>query len=316
VEEGIFWRSELEGLVPPGYSDKQVDSWMEKARTSQVVALEKGCGRISNRLATFTDGTKACIRYGINSDQILGETLSFYLSRLLGIRNVPPLALSELNSNNDQWFGVRKEVDSSQWTDKAVVSFTQWISNLTDVVTPAPLRAEDRKLHPLRAELENRSLDELVEFIQWTDLILFDYLTANFDRLVSNLFSQQWDSRSMERATSNLQKASNGSLVFLDNEAGLVHGYRVLEMWDKYHATLLNTVCVFRRRTAQKIIELHRLQNTAEELLRLYQTSEPLSSGLGFLSEEHSQLLQSRVDLLYKHILHCKATYKQKRQGI
>ncbi|XP_019061323.1 four-jointed box protein 1, partial [Fukomys damarensis] len=57
-------------------------------------------------------------------------------------------------------------------------------------------------LRPLRdagGELANLSQAELVDLVQWTDLILFDYLTANFDRLVSNLFSLQWDPRVMAR---------------------------------------------------------------------------------------------------------------------
>nr|XP_020638532.1 four-jointed box protein 1 [Pogona vitticeps] len=148
---------------------------------------------------------------------------------------------------------------------------------------------------------------ELVELVQWSDLILFDYLTANFDRLVSNLFSLQWDPRVMHRATSNLHRAPNGGLVFLDNEAGLAHGYRLLAMWDKYNEPLLRSVCVFREATAQKVRDLHRHRNAAAELLRLYRTQEPLAELLGFLSDQQAQLLQDRIDLVHKHILHCKA---------
>ena len=107
-----------------------------------------------------------------------------------------------------------------------------------------------------------------MDLVQWTDLILFDYLTANFDRLVSNLFSLQWDPRVMHRATSNLHRGPGGALVFLDNEAGLVHGYRVAGMWDKYNEPLLQSVCVFRERTARRVLELHRGQDAAARLLR------------------------------------------------
>ncbi|XP_005047031.1 PREDICTED: four-jointed box protein 1, partial [Ficedula albicollis] len=89
---------------------------------------------------------------------------------------------------------------------------------------------------PLSAgELVGLPPSQLVELVQWSDLILFDYLTANFDRLVSNLFSLQWDPRVMRRATSNLLRGPDGGLVFMDNEAGLVHGYRLLAMWDPYN---------------------------------------------------------------------------------
>ncbi|KAB1272104.1 Four-jointed box protein 1 [Camelus dromedarius] len=304
----------LEEQVPRGFSETQAAAWLEAARGARVVALERGgCGRSSNRLARFADGTRACVRYGINPEQIQGEALSYYLARLLGLqRHVPPLALARVEARGAQWAQVQEELRAAHWTEGSVVSLTRWLPNLTDVVVPAPWRSEDGHLRPLRAaggELANRSQAELVDLVQWTDLILFDYLTANFDRLVSNLFSLQWDPRVMQRATSNLHRGPGGALVFLDNEAGLVHGYRVAGMWDKYNEPLLQSVCVFRERTARRVLELHRGQDAAARLLRLYQHHEPRFPELAALAEPHAQLLQRRLDFLAKHILHCKAKY-------
>lgn len=311
VEDGIFWSQWLEDLLPVGFSEEYARAWRERARTYRIVKLEPGCGRISNQLATFADGTKACVRYGINADQVQGETLTYYLASLLGITNLPPLILSQLSGDSEQWAAVRTRIDGLQWSDRAVVSLTEWVSNLTGVVTPAPLRQESNGLHPVLNELWNKTTAELLELMQWTDMIMFDYLTANFDRLVSNLFSLQWDSRVMERDTNNLLKTPRGDLVFIDNEAGLVHGFRVLNMWEKYHSTVLNSVCMFRKRTTQRVAELHRRRDARIRLLKLYRDSEPLSTELGFLSEEHAGVLQDRIDRLYKHILHCKAKYGQ-----
>ncbi|XP_054476585.1 LOW QUALITY PROTEIN: four-jointed box protein 1 [Anoplopoma fimbria] len=311
VEDGIFWSEWLEDLLPVGFSEEYARSWRERARQYRIVKLEPGCGRISNQLATFADGTKACVRYGINADQVQGETLTYYLASLLGITNLPPLILSQLNSDGEQWAAVRTRIGGLQWSDRAVVSLTEWVSNLTGVVTPAPLRQESGGLHPVLGELGNKTTVELLELMQWTDLILFDYLTANFDRLVSNLFSLQWDSRVMERDTNNLLKTPRGDLVFIDNEAGLVHGFRVLNMWEKYHNTVLSSVCVFRKRTVQSVAELHRRRDARSRLQELYRDSEPLSPELGFLSDEHAGVLQDRIDRLYKHILHCKGKYGQ-----
>lgn len=311
VEDGIFWSEWLEDLLPAGFTEEYAQTWRERARTHRVVKLEPGCGRISNQLATFADGTKACVRYGINADQVQGETLTYYLANLLGITNLPPLILSQLSGNSEQWEDVRARIDGLQWSDGAVVSLTKWVSNLTGVVTPAPLRQERSGLHPALYELRNKTTAELLELMQWTDLIIFDYLTANFDRLVSNLFSLQWDSRVMERDTNNLLKTPRGDLVFIDNEAGLVHGFRVLGMWEKYHSTVLSSVCVFRKRTTQRVAELHKRRDSRKRLLELYRDSEPLSVELGFLSDEHAAVLQERIDRLYKHILHCKGKYGQ-----
>nr|XP_034962841.1 four-jointed box protein 1 [Zootoca vivipara] len=262
VRGGIFWSRALEAQVPSGFSAEEAASWVRAAREARVLSLERGgCGRSSNRLARLSDGSRACVRYGINAEQIQGEALSYHLAGLLGIQErLPPLALARVEARGGQW---------------------------------APLRG--------------LSQAQLVELVQWSDLIVFDYVTANFDRLVSNLFSLQWDPRVMQRATSNLHRAPNGGLVFLDNEAGLVHGYRLLAMWDKYNEPLLRSVCVFREATAQRVRELHRARNAAAELLHLYRTREPLASVLGFLSEQQAQLLQDRVDFVHKHILHCKA---------
>ncbi|XP_006883851.1 PREDICTED: four-jointed box protein 1 [Elephantulus edwardii] len=307
-------RRGLEEQVPRGFSEAQAAAWLEAARGARVVALERGgCGRSSNRLARFADGTRACVRYGINPEQIQGEALSYYLARLLGLqRHVPPLALARVEARGAQWAQVQEELRAAHWTEGSVVSLTRWLPNLTDVVVPAPWRSEDGRLQPLRAagaELANRSQAELVDLVQWTDLILFDYLTANFDRLVSNLFSLQWDPRVMHRATSNLHRGPGGALVFLDNEAGLVHGYRVAGMWDKYNEPLLQSVCVFRERTARRVLELHRGQDAAARLLHLYRRHEPRFPELAALADPHAQLLQRRLDFLAKHILYCKAKY-------
>ncbi|KAF7659784.1 hypothetical protein LDENG_00293100 [Lucifuga dentata] len=311
IEDGIFWSDWLEDLLPVGFSEEYARAWRERVRTFRIVNLEPGCGRISNQLATFADGTKACVRYGINADQVQGETLTYYLANLLGISNVPPLALAQVNPYSEQWESARTRIHGLQWSERAVVSLTEWVSNLTGVVTPVPLRQESSGLHPGLEELWNKTTVELLELMQWTDLIMFDYLTANFDRLVSNLFSLQWDSRVMERDTNNLLKTPRGDLVFIDNEAGLVHGFRVLNMWEKYHNTALSSVCVFRKRTTQRVAELHRRRDSRTRLLELYRDSEPLSVELGYLSDEHAALLQHRIDRLYKHILHCKGKYNQ-----
>lgn len=191
------------------------------------------------------------------------------------------------------------------------MSLTEWISNLTGVVTPAPFRQQSSGLYPALRCFKNKTTAELLELMQWSDLIVFDYLTANFDRLVSNLFSLQWDPHVMERDTNNLLKTPYGHLVFIDNEAGLVHGFRVLNMWEKYHHSVLSSVCVFRKRTMQRVAELHRRRDSRRKLLALYRDSEPLSQELGFLSDEHAAVLQDRIDRLYQHILQCKEKYNQ-----
>ncbi|KAM6133438.1 four-jointed box protein 1 [Phoenicopterus ruber ruber] len=313
VERGIFWSRELEEQVPPGFAAEEAAAWLSAARAARVASLEQGgCGRSSNRLARLSDGSRACVRYGINPEQIQGEALSYHLAGVLGMQErLPPMALALVEARGRQWEPVREELRGSHWAEGAVVSLTRWVDNLTAVVAPAPWGAEagaGRRLQPLSAgELGGLPPSQLVELVQWSDLILFDYLTANFDRLVSNLFSLQWDPRVMRRATSNLLRAPDGGLVFMDNEAGLVHGYRLLAMWDPYNEPLLRSVCVFREGTARRVAELHRRRSAAAELRRRYRAREPLWARLGFLSERQAELLQARVDFVHRHIAHCRA---------
>ncbi|KAF7702184.1 four-jointed box protein 1 [Silurus meridionalis] len=309
LEDGIFWSRSLEDGVSAGFGEEDARTWKQRVRRGRVVSLEPGCGRTSNQLATFADGSRACVRYGINPEQVQGETLSYYLAALLGITNVPPLALLRLDG--EQWTHVRGRMEALQWTPSAVVSLSEWIAELSPADVPAPFHRSGAGLLPLQPELQTKSKADLLELVQWSDLLLFDYITANFDRLVSNLFSLQWDAKAMERDASNLLRTPRGSLVFIDNEAGLVHGYRVLDMWEKYHGAALGSVCVFRRKTARRVAELHRRRDTRARLLQLYRDSEPLAHELGFLSDEHARILQVRIDTVHEHILHCKERHEK-----
>ncbi len=304
IENRVFWGAWLDGLSTRVFGVEHERKWREQVRDARVVVLEAGCGRPTNRLATFADGTRACVRYGIDADQVLGETLSYYLAELLGISNLPPLALSKLNLSSEQWASVRGNIEVLEWSPNAIVSLTEFIPNATGVFIPLHLRKQ-QGLQLSAENISNMNVTYLVELMQWSDLIIFDYLTANFDRIVSHIFSLQWDARVMERTTNNLLKTINGHLLFIDNEAGLVHGYRVLDLWERYHRLLLSSSCIFRRSTVRRLSELKRSGNSAKLLCELYRARELLARELGSLSEEHALTLQNRVDVVYKHIKQC-----------
>lgn len=304
IEDAVFWGQKLEAEAWTGFGAEEARRWREQVHHGRVVALEPGCGRTSNRLATLSDGQRACVRYGINAEQVQGETLSFFLAALLGIRSVPPLALSRLDGA--QWSRARPHMDALQWAPDAVVSLSQWVPELSPAGVPGCLRRDGGGLRP---DVRGRTRAELLQLLQWSDLIVFDYITANFDRLVSNLFSLQWDPRALDRDASNLQRTPRGALLLLDNEAGLVHGYRVLDMWEKYHRAALESLCVFRRRTARRLADMHRLRDAPARLLQLYRDSEPLAAELGFLSDEHARILQDRISRVHEHIERCKAKF-------
>ena len=104
VEDGIFWSSDVEAVVPPGPSDQQVLIQMQELRDRKVKSLESPnwihCGREKNRFVHFEDGSNACARYrGVDhAEFIQGELMAFYLARLLGISNTPAVILSEVRN--------------------------------------------------------------------------------------------------------------------------------------------------------------------------------------------------------------------------
>ncbi|TRZ04410.1 hypothetical protein DNTS_013280 [Danionella cerebrum] len=310
VERRIFWSAWLEGLSSDVFSVEHEAQWRERARDARVMVLEAGCGRTTNRLATFADGSRACVRYGIDQDQVLGETLSYYLAQVLGISNLPPLVLSKLSS--EQWSNVRQSIEALGWSPDAIVSLTEFIPNVTGVFIPFYLQ----KQQLLSAErVSNTTSSYLLELMQWGDLILFDYLTANFDRIVSHMFSLQWDARVMERTTNNLLKTISGDLLFIDNEAGFVHGYRVLNMWERYHKVLLSLSCVFRRGTARRISELERTRSSARLLNERFRAKEPLWREIGALTDAHARILNDRIEGVHRHIKQCSELTHLRRNG-
>lgn len=98
-----------------------------------------------------------------------------------------------------------------------------------------------------------QQLRNLVELAQWSDLVVFDYLIAHLDRVVNNLYNFQWNADIMEAPAHNLAKDKSDLLLFLDNESGLLHGYRLLEKYEAYHSLLLENLCVFRRSTIDQV---------------------------------------------------------------
>ncbi|XP_076311397.1 four-jointed box protein 1-like [Tachypleus tridentatus] len=310
IVNGIYWAEELERILPNGFSDG-VESWCEFVNKTKIVKISEGCGRMQNRLVTFDNGNKSCCRYRQNNDQIQGEIFSFYLSRLLKIGNLPPSVLALIRGQEWQWEHVRSQLHLAQWNAEKPVVLTKFVDNLMPAFIPSAFRDKHRQLYPVAGDIFNKTVAELVELAQWSDLIVFDYLTANLDRVVNNMYNEQWNPEMMNSPTHNLAKhKQSGLLVFLDNESGLLHGYRLLEKYEHFHRSLLDSLCVFRRRTAQSIAELHRTKNTGELLKLSFLKYNPgLVDWLPFLPERSLKILKNRISTVYDQIQKCEAMF-------
>jgi four-jointed box protein 1 len=306
TEDGVYWSAAFERQLPHGFSSSDDKKWIERVNSSQATDLLEGCGRMQNRLVIMADGQLSCARHRTNDDQIQGDIYSFLLSRLLGIKNLPPAAL--VATEQPLWRNVHNQMQSASWQPRKAVVMTQFVHNLSPAYIPSQLRTDKRRLHP--QDLEDMNETEAIEAAQWSDLIVFDYLTANLDRVVNNMFNQQWNVQMMASPAHNLVKSS-GLLLFVDNESGLFHGFRLLSKYEPYHRKLLDSLCVFRRSTADAIFKLRRDKNIGH-LLRKSLTRVTLSSEqiLPPLPEKNVRILQERIETVASQITKCRSLYQ------
>ncbi|KAB0791030.1 hypothetical protein PPYR_02830 [Photinus pyralis] len=310
IEDGIYWGARVEGALPEGYVKHE--TWTEYVRGGVAVKLEGGCGRMQNRLLTFQDGRQGCVRYRQNTDQIQGELFSFYLAQILKLPNLAPSAVTTVNLNAPLWRNLESEIASAQWNSNRPVVITQFIPDLSSANIPNVFRPNERHLNKYDVfnMTGDRVLGNLVELAQWSDLIIFDYLTANLDRIVNNLYNYQWNVNIMDAPAHNLAKKLD-LLVFLDNESGLLHGYRLLKKYEVYHSVLLDNLCVFRRSTADAIRHLLRAGNVGHLLKSMFEkrNSPQVKDVLPSLPEKSIKILNERIDKVHNQILRCESMF-------
>ncbi|XP_052810484.1 four-jointed box protein 1-like [Mya arenaria] len=317
VTSGVFWSDTVEQSCPKGFNNEDTRGWKTKAANEKILAMNDGCGRMQNRVLTFESMDKACARYRLNVDQMQGEMFSYYLSKMLGINNVPPSVLHLADANSDQWSTIGQDIANAKWSEEKPVILSKWIDDLSPSYIPQEFRNLSSVLFPKDLKENAHSLDDklvngvtrtsLCELLQWSDLIIFDYLTANLDRVVNNLFNLQWNAKMMEKPAHNLEKDSSGRLVFIDNESGLFHGYRLLDKYAVYHESLLNSLCVFRKQTIDSIKRLVDRDNVNEALHSLFENSEPLYRSLPRIPVKNIKILTSRMQAILKHVQKCES---------
>ncbi|CAB3368737.1 Hypothetical predicted protein [Cloeon dipterum] len=313
ISDGVYWSDQVERGLPRGYDSGSAADWRKFVRKARVVKMEEGCGRMQNRLVTFDNGSTSCCRYRQNVDQIQGEIFGFYLGRyVLGLPNLTPTTLSRAKPQSRQWSSVKAQVSLAQWVteDKAVV-MTRFVKNLLPAFIPSFLRPSDRRLHPPDVQDSGSDLD-VSELAQWSDLVVFDYLTANMDRMINNMYNLQWNPTMMDAPAHNLAKdQGSGLLLFLDNESGLLHGYRLLDKYEHYHKSILNAVCVFRRSTADAIKRLYKQNNVGELLRSAFKQFDPeFVDILPTLPEKNVKMLNQRIARVHEQIVRCESMYK------
>lgn len=362
IDDDIYWGQMIENHIPIGFSKRDTEDWENYLQNNitEIIKIEQGCGRMQNRLVTFSDGVKACVRYRQNTDQIQGELFSFLLGRLLNITNLVPSTASVIDWDSRLWTQVKQHITESQWKTSRPVVFTKWIPDLEPSSIPEQFRPLERHMNKhdiwnitmddgasahkpsqilierLKAKygsndndpqqrrkklmqkkkiiISERMYGKFIELAQWSDLIIFDYLIANLDRVVNNLYNFQWNADIMAAPAHNLARQTNSQLlVFLDNESGLLHGYRLLKKYEAYHSLLLDDLCVFRKATIDAL--KHLKDNNAGELLNEFfeQTaSNKVRDVLPPLPEKSIKILSDRIDRVLQQVQKCQEMYSNR----
>jgi len=345
VRDGMYWSSEVEATIPTGLPEQLVEGELSKLRSRTVQSLEDPswlrCGREQNRFVRFQDGSTGCARYREpNSQLIIGEVASFYLARVLGITNVPPVVLSQVDPNSPVWSSALDEVKSSSWRFGSVVALTSWQPHLVRTGMPAIVRQallarstidissssslsssssssiaspavdisddsvkrtialdkdrlEQLEKEQAKSSLSDLTLKEAAEVAQWSDLVVFDFLTGNYDRVSSmqDTAEKEGQPEILSETVHNLAKSSQtGGLWLLDNESGLFDAYTLLfpsqEMgpaaqnealrFRAMQTDLLQTTCIFRRQTVDRVFNLYKAGDAAGLLDAFLSRAEPL----------------------------------------
>lgn len=325
IDRDIYWGEVIEQALPTGFSKHQSTDWNEYIRNGVITKLEIGCGRMQNRMVIFQDGTKACARYRQNTDQIQGELFSFYLGQLLNITNLAPSAASIIDMNSNTWQLAAADIQTAQWKSLKPVVLTKWLSDLEPAGIPQPFQPLERHLNKFdiknitiskksETHINKSTLTRLIELAQWSDLIVFDYLIANLDRVVNNLYNYQWNADIMAAPAHNLARQKESQLlVFLDNESGLLHGYRLLKKYEAYHGLLLDNLCMFRRLTIAALQRV-RDQGVGNRLQQLFETTtlNSVRDVLPPLPEKSIKILNDRIDRVLGQVQKCRELFSSR----
>lgn len=231
-----------------------------KLHNEKIVNLTVGCGRGKNRLGTLSDGTKFCCRYRDQEwREIRGELYSYHLNSLLGMFSAPPATLVRVDFSSPRWSSVAGFAREAGWSDGKVFVATMFMTELEyETFPPILVQSDDdivTKEYALSASPEEKS-----RLLQWSDLIIFDFVVGHSDRIFNTLFNLQWNSRMLLLPVHNLLKTKHGKkLLLFDNESGFWMGYKM--GWKELHSNFkfemqeryLKRMCFFRERTLRRV---------------------------------------------------------------
>ena len=306
----VYWNGDLESLMPALlFNSDSGKKFMSDARTKRVASLQKGCGRMKNRLAVFEDGTRVCCRYRDSLRDLRGDVYAYYFSGLLGLWNTPPVAVVTADFNSEQWKSVVAIAKEAGWMNGGYLIMSLFIDGLSGEYIPKLLREKHSELGTKSLSAANHTGEENIRLMQWSDMIVFDFLSGHMDRIFNTLANLQWNSKMMDKTVHNLEKTDSGTLVLLDNEStfwmGYVSGRKKSSNYD-IQIEFLKRTCLFRKKTIEAVSKLLSSGRPDVILEEYIKASDPYSyETMPKLNSWEREDFKSRLETVLEHIQLC-----------
>lgn len=341
ITDGIFWSDAVERLLPPPERSHRQRHWRQHASSQAVGAVRAHCGRLRGAYeVTFEDGhTRACARPQRNVEQLLGTVYTAALAGLLGLGNHVPASLlvSPPEQEPERWSAVADDIRG--WRQGRPVAFVDLADarRLADAVLPESLTATFLTSGSLPAEQQQPSLTplavvrlspaEAAVLAQWSDLVLFDYITAHTDRIVNGIVNARWGGGGAQIWRRPVHKMAadvvDGSLLYTDNEDAIFQGYSLLDavadggqQYAAYHEAILSRLCVFRASTVGAIERYHKSGDLADKLIKAVERHDSVAERfLPHVGGHMGPVLQARLASVASWVHNCSVAYSSHGNG-
>lgn len=247
AHEGVTWDPAMVKSVPQVFTAEGDKEFIEKAHKLRIINITKGCSNYEKRMLILEDGTKICSKHRVNYQQLQSELYSFHFSRILNIYNIPPAVLVLVDYTSSQWQDVIGDASKAGLKHGMIVILTQYIDDLLPTYIPKLLQVESDILLPTNVSFKMTEEKTIHQLIQWTNLIVFDYVTANSDRVMNALANLQWNPRVIGMPVHNLYETTKGTIVFIDNESGFWLGYKLAsesENHKRLQKSYITKICI------------------------------------------------------------------------
>lgn len=261
------------------FSAEDLHRFLETVRRKRVVSVEdskKGSWAAARSLNLFVtlEDEMVFMKRRSNPYQRQGELYSYYLNAYLGLWNAPPVALLCVNTTH-QWKDVVKQMLPLGISKTSCLIAAQYVKGLKSAVY-----VPERVQQGINAQSVSSTPAELSHLMQWSDMIVLDYLCGHSDRLMDSLFFSPLNLEQYVRPVANVIQTKTGDLVLIDHEATFHKSYGTARRSDAQHCRqmhFLKKVSVFRRSTVENICQMCGYDDPASVLEEYIQIHDPVS---------------------------------------